>query len=138
MERLTVGAKTTAVAELGEFSALAATWSVDRQGERIALGAFSDTIPRSRESGKDVPVHGDHDRGASAVIGSVDPAMMHERPDGLYVEGKLDIEDSEMAREAWRSVKRNRIGLSFGFLVVDEHDDNGVKVLTPSMFSRSR
>ena len=31
--------------------------------------------------------------------------------------GSLDIEDSELAREAWRSVKRGRIGLSFGYLV---------------------
>ena len=95
-----------------------------------------------------MPVHWDHDRDASAVIGSVDPATMHEQTEGLYVKGKLDIEDSEMAREAWRSVKRNRIGLSFGFLVVDEHDDNGVKVLdtldvfeitlTPSTGQRGR
>ena len=73
---------------------------------------------------------------------------MHERSDGLYVKGKLDIEDSEVAREAWRSVRRNRIGLTFGFLVVDEHDDEGVKVLdtldvfevtlTPSAGERGR
>jgi hypothetical protein len=42
---------------------------------------------------------------------------MREIDAGLYVEGKLDIEDSELAREAWRSLKRNRIGLSFGYLI---------------------
>jgi hypothetical protein len=63
------------------------------------------------------------------VIGSIDPATMHERPDGLYVEGQLDLEDSEVAREAWRSVKRNRIGLSFRYLVVDQHEADGLKVL---------
>jgi HK97 family phage prohead protease len=50
---------------------------------------------------------------------------------GLYVEGKLDIEDSELAREAWRSVKANRIGLSFGYLVENERvGPDGVKELT--------
>jgi HK97 family phage prohead protease len=76
-----------------------------------------------------IPVHWDHNRDASAVIGSIDPATMRERSDGLYVEGSLDIEDSEVAREAWRSVKRNRIGLSFGYLTIDEHEADGVKVL---------
>jgi HK97 family phage prohead protease len=48
-----------------------------------------------------------------------------ERP-----KGKLDIEDSALAREAWRSLKRNRIGLSFGYLVDDERvADDGVKEL---------
>jgi HK97 family phage prohead protease len=64
------------------------------------------------------------------VIGSIDPATMVEREDGLYVEGTLDIEDSELAREAWRSVKRNRVSLSFGYLVVDQHErSDGVKEL---------
>src|SRR5215211_6505676 len=39
------------------------------------------------------------------------------------------LEDSEVARQAWRSMKNNSIGLSFGFLTVDSHDDDGVRVL---------
>jgi phage head maturation protease len=55
---------------------------------------------------------------------------MRETDDGLYVEGQLDLEDSELAREAWRSLKRNRIGLSFGFLTTDAgRRDDGVKEL---------
>jgi HK97 family phage prohead protease len=55
---------------------------------------------------------------------------MRETDQGLYVEGKLDIEDSELAREAWRSVKRNRVGLSFGYLVESEGTgEDGVKEL---------
>jgi Caudovirus prohead serine protease len=42
---------------------------------------------------------------------------MSETDAGLYVEGQLDLEDSEQAREVWRLVKRNAVGLSFGYLV---------------------
>jgi HK97 family phage prohead protease len=128
MEHVTVQLKTTAV-DQGSFTAIAAAYSVDRQGERIRPGAFATTIRRWRESGKVIPVHWDHSRDASAVIGSIDPATMRERADGLYVEGELDLEDSEMAREAWRSLKRNRIGLSFGYVVVDQHEAGGITVL---------
>ena len=41
---------------------------------------------------------------------------MVERDDGLYVEGALDIEHSQLAREAWRLVKAGVVGLSFGFV----------------------
>jgi phage head maturation protease len=46
-----------------------------------------------------------------------------------FVEGQLDIEDSETAREVWRSVKRGRVSLSFGFLVKAAHDEGDVRVL---------
>jgi HK97 family phage prohead protease len=127
MEHLTKAA-TTVARDLGQFTAIAAAYSVDRQGERISPGAFGHTNKRG-EKWQAHPVQWDHARVASAVIGSIDPATMHERPDGLFVEGQLDLEDSEVAREAWRSVKRNRIGLSFGYLVVDQHEADGVKVL---------
>ena len=60
------------------------------------------------------------------VIGSVDPASMREFAGlGLYVEGKLDLDDSEVAREAWRSMKDNRVGLSFGYLTVKSRRRDG-------------
>ena len=54
------------------------------------------------------------------MIGEVDPQTMRETEAGLLVRGVLDIDDSDTARQAWRSVKRNRIGLSFGYLTLDE------------------
>ncbi|HEX6116948.1 MAG TPA: HK97 family phage prohead protease [Solirubrobacterales bacterium] len=37
---------------------------------------------------------------------------------------------TQLAREAWRSVKKNRVGLSFGYLVTDDLDrSDGVKEL---------
>jgi HK97 family phage prohead protease len=112
----TLEAKATTT-DLGEFTALAAAYSVDRTNERILPGAFKGTIERWQESGKQIPVHWDHMGDAKNVIGAVDPAFMRETDDGLVVKGQLDLDESEIAREAWRSMKKNRIGLSFGYLV---------------------
>jgi len=76
-----------------------------------------------------LPLHWNHSSSAEDVVGFVDPATMHETDEGLVVRGQLDLEESEVAREAWRSMKHNAIGLSFGFLTVDSHDDDGVRVL---------
>jgi HK97 family phage prohead protease len=62
----------------------------------------------------------DHLGDAHNVIGSVDPLSMRETSEGLRVKGKLDLEESETAREAWRSVRANRVGLSFGYMVNDQ------------------
>jgi HK97 family phage prohead protease len=116
--------------DLGHFEAVAATWSVDRVNEQIVKGAFAQTIESWRQSGKRVPVHWDHQGEAANVIGSVDPATMAETNEGLYVEGQLDIEDSEVAREAWRSMKNNTVSLSFGYMVLADHKrTDGVREL---------
>ncbi|HYN19130.1 MAG TPA: HK97 family phage prohead protease, partial [Actinomycetes bacterium] len=113
LEHKAVEAQTHVANELGEFSAFAATYDVDRVQDRIRFGAFEQTITRWQASGKRVPLHWEHRGEARNVIGSADPARMREVAGlGLYVEGKLDLEDSEVAREAWRSMKDNRVGLS--------------------------
>jgi len=53
------------------------------------------------------------------IIGWVDPASMREIREGLFVRGKLDLENSEAARDVWQLVKNNTISLSFGYLVTD-------------------
>lgn len=114
----------------GEFTAIAAAYSVDRTNERILPGAFKGTIARWQESQKQIPLHWDHMGDAKNIIGSVDPASMREIDEGLEVKGQLDLEDSEVAREAWRSMKKNSIGLSFGYLVTaDGKAEDGVREL---------
>ena len=39
--------------------------------------------------------------------------------------GELDLGESELAREAWRSLKAGRIGLSFGYLTKRARDRKG-------------
>jgi hypothetical protein len=100
-------AATTETTDRGEFSALAATWSLDRTNERIVRGAFKSSLEEWAQVGRRVPLHWDHKGEAENVIGSIDPTTMAERDDGLFVEGQLDITDSAVAREVWRLVKGN-------------------------------
>ena len=119
LEHKAVEAQTRVANDLGEFSALAATYDVDRVKDRIRFGAFANTITCWQESGRRVPLHWDHRGEARNVIASADPAAMREIAGaGLYVKGKLDLDDSEVARQAWRSMKDNRVGLSFGYMTV--------------------
>jgi HK97 family phage prohead protease len=78
-------------------------------------GAFAKTIEAWRASGKRIPLHWNHSGRAEDIIGSVDPASMRGIPEGLYVRGKLELDTSAVAREAWRSMKANALSLSFGY-----------------------
>jgi Caudovirus prohead serine protease len=65
---------------------------------------------------------------------SIVPAIRSEREHSpgpfLYVKGQLDLRDSEVAREAWRSMKNNAVSLSFGFMTLKERDrEDGVTEL---------
>jgi hypothetical protein len=55
---------------------------------------------------------------------------MREIPDqGLYVEGQRDLEDSEVAREAWRSMKNDAVSLSFGYVTLKTRKRGGINDL---------
>ena len=108
MQRLAVKAAVSEVTDLGEFEAIAATYDIDRVRDQIVYGAFAKTIAAWRASGKRLPVHWNHSGEAADIIGAVDPATMREiRGKGLFVKGRLDLQDSEVARDAWRSMKNN-------------------------------
>ena len=111
----TLTAKAATTTDRGEFSALAATWSVDREQDQITRGAFAETISMWQMSGKQLPLHWNHSASPEDIVGTVDPASLKETDEGLHVEGKLDLEESERAREIWRSVKSGAISLSFGY-----------------------
>jgi HK97 family phage prohead protease len=113
-------ATTSTTTDRGEFTAIAAAYSVDRVGDRIVKGAFARTIEPWQRTGKQIPLHWTHSSKAEDIIGTVDPASMRETDEGLLVEGRLHLEDSSVAREAWRSVKADSIGVSFGYLTVKE------------------
>lgn len=100
----------------GSFTAIAAAYTLDRDKERIRPGAFANTIKAWQDRDRPIPLHWAHKGDAENVIGSVDPQTMSETDDGLYVEGTLDLEGSELAKEAWRLVKADTVSLSFGFL----------------------
>lgn len=117
MRQLAVKAAVREVTDLGEFTAIAATYDVDRVKDQIIPGAFERTVARWRASGQKIPVHCNHSADAKDIIGAIDPATMREIPgEGLYVAGRLDLQDCQVAREAWRSMRNNAVALSFGYL----------------------
>jgi HK97 family phage prohead protease len=125
MRHKTVPASAGVATDRGAFAAVAAAYTVDRQKEQIRRGAFTQTIARWQASGRQLPLHWNHDASPEAIVGSVDPASMRETAEGLYVEGQLDLEDSETARQAWRSMKADRVGLSFGYLATKSRERAG-------------
>jgi HK97 family phage prohead protease len=120
MQHKTLQTKARTTTEAGEFTAIAAAYSVDRVNDAIIPGAFAKSISQWQDSGKKIPLHWDHEGSADSIIGSVDPASMREVKEGLFVAGRLDIEASDVAKEAWRSVKNNAVALSFGYLATKQ------------------
>jgi HK97 family phage prohead protease len=106
--------------DLGEFTAIAAAWTEDRDGDQIVRGAFAKSIEAWQDRNRPIPLHWAHRGDAENVIGSVDPHSVREIAEGLYAKGKLDLEGSELAREAWRLVKARTVALSFGYLATDK------------------
>jgi uncharacterized protein len=129
VQHLAVKAAVSEVTDLGEFTAIAAAYTVDRVKDRIFPGAFEKTIGQWRASGKRIPLHWDHRGDAANVIGSIVPAATREVEHGLYVEGKLDLQDSEVARQAWRNMKNNAVSLSFGYAALKTRKRDGINDL---------
>jgi HK97 family phage prohead protease len=129
MQHKTVAAQATR-ADRGHFSAIAACWTLDRANEQIQPGAFKRTIDRWQRSMRQIPLHYEHKSDPAFVIGTVSPASMRETREGLFCEGKLGLDESEVAREVWRSMKADALALSFGFLTVKSFDRaDGVREL---------
>lgn len=118
-KRITIEAKATAT-DQGSFVAIAAAYTIDRAGDRIIPGAFAKTIDRWQASGKQVPLHWNHQGEPDDIIGTVDPFSMEETEQGLKVSGTLDLANSEKAKEAWRAMKTGSMSLSFGYMVVKQ------------------
>jgi HK97 family phage prohead protease len=120
---------TDTTTDRGEFSAIVSTYDVDRQGDVVARGAFSKTREDWKSAGRMIPLHWDHSSEPEDIVGYVDPSDMEETRAGLTVHGKVDLE-TERGREAWRLLKANSVGFSFGYLATKTHDrDDGVRVL---------
>ena len=130
MQHMTKAATVTdTTTDRGEFSAVVSTYDVDRQGDQVAPGAFRQTIADWKNTGRMIPLHWDHSSEPEDIVGYVEPASMEESKAGLTVQGKVDLE-TERGREAWRLLRANTVGFSFGYLATKTHDrDNGVRVL---------
>jgi HK97 family phage prohead protease len=135
-----VPAQVKAAGDEGRFSALVSVFDViDRAGDRMMAGSFSETLRRWRESAKRIPIVWSHQTDSpDTVIGSADPNDVRETTSGLRVDGVLDIADSSLARRAFELLKNGTIsGWSFGYIPKKQKRRNGANESTKSSCSNS-
>lgn len=115
----------------GQFEAIVAVFNnVDRAGERILPGAFTQSLANWRKSGDPIPVLFSHEwANLDAHIGVVLEAkeLFPGAPElsadlsalgGLYIKAKLDIEEPS-AKRVWQLMSQRRLkSLSFSYDVV--------------------
>lgn len=107
MEKASFNLKVKAIDETGKFTGIGAVYNnVDLGGDKILPGAFTKTL----EAGKELPLLWQHN--PDDPIGSV---KVTDTPQGLMVEGQLELEDPT-AQKAYTFLKKGIIkGLSIGY-----------------------
>jgi HK97 family phage prohead protease len=114
------GLTKAATSDAGWFTATVAVFNnVDKGGDRILPGAFKKTLEKWRRSGDPIPVIWSHEwTSPDAHIGVADPHDVVETEKGLLVRGKLDIDDNDIARRAYKLMQRRSLKeFSFGYSV---------------------
>lgn len=114
----------------GTFEAIVAAYNLDSVGDKITPGAFADTLATWKAGGNPIPVlwsHMSHD--PDYHIGEVLEA--EERPEGLWVKARLDLEEGSKAAQVYKLLKGRRVTqFSFAYDVeegawVDQKDGEG-------------
>lgn len=117
----------------GEFEAIVSVFgNVDKGGDRVMPGAFTDTLAAWKASGDPIPVIWSHMwENPEAHIGSIDPADATETETGLKVRGTLDVDKPFAAQVAHLLASRRVKEFSFGYSVVNgKRTNDGVMELT--------
>jgi HK97 family phage prohead protease len=113
----------------GTFSGYASVFgNVDLGGDVVAKGAFVDYLDQLKSSGRKVPILWQHRSGEP--IGVYDE--LKEDDHGLFVEGRLLVDDVQRAREAYALLKAKAItGMSIGYKTRDSAYDQvtGIRTL---------
>lgn len=114
---------------LGWFQGLASTYDVDRDGERFAFGAWTDSIFQWQMAGTYPPLFYNH-RAAEPddIVGRV--LSMKETVDGLLIEGQLDLTNARAEKAYERMLAGVLDSMSVGFIYGRTHtDEQGVTVI---------
>lgn len=103
----------------GTFEAIVAAFgNVDRGGDQILPGAFTDSLVAWEQKGRPIPVIFSHEwDNLDAHIGQVLEAK--EVDEGLYVRGQLEM-DEPFAQRVWKKMSKGTLAeFSFAYDVVD-------------------
>jgi hypothetical protein len=130
-ETKTVPASAKATADAGRFMAIGDVR--DRSDtDRIAEGAFDRTIKRWQESGVQIPLHWLETPSFPYLVGSVDPATLHDKGGlGALFEGSIDLDGDHPAeaRHAWTAIKANGVDLQLEYMLLANDEDDGRRTL---------
>lgn len=118
------------VADTGCFEGYASVFNIiDKVNDKIVKGAFEESLKQFKERGDLPPLLWQHS--ATDPIGMWEE--MYEDDLGLFVKGRLFIDDIKSANEAYKLLKEKVVtGLSIGYRALDSYKDqySGVRVLT--------
>lgn len=116
------------VSDEGVFEGYASVFDViDSYRERVAPGAFVESLTRWNEKGSLPPVLWQH-RSDQPLGPTLD---LHEDARGLFIRAQLLVSDVRQAREAHALMKAKAItGLSIGFMVKADSFDHDEELLT--------
>lgn len=118
-----------AVADDGVFEGFGSVFgNVDSYKEVVAPGAFSESLAAWKSAGRLPPVLWQHRSGEP--IGPY--VEMEEQPVGLWVKGRLLVDDVQRAKEARALMKAKAVnGLSIGFVTREDSYDRvtGIRTL---------
>jgi HK97 family phage prohead protease len=119
--------------EEGVVEAIVAAYNVDSVGDRIIPGAFKKSLDRHALAGNRIPFVWSHkSEDPDSYIGEVIEA--EERPEGLWVKAKLDIDEPKAAK-VYKLLKGRRVSqFSFAYTETDarpaaKSDDGALKDL---------
>ena len=119
--------------DAGRFTALADVRDPSRRDtDRVAKGAFDQTIKRWQASGERIPLHWEETKSFRYRIGSVDPATLRDEGwVGLLLEGHINLEGEHRteADHAWTAVKSNGVAVRLDYMLLANDEDNGVRTL---------
>jgi HK97 family phage prohead protease len=112
----------------GYFEGLASTWDIDRDGERFAFGAWSDSLFDWQKAASMPPLFWSHkNKEPNDIIGRV--VSMKETVDGLWVAGQLDLTNDRAVAIYERMLAGVLDTMSVGFLYDLKHREDGVTVI---------
>jgi HK97 family phage prohead protease len=117
-----------AVEKDGFFAGYGSVFGVlDSYREIVAAGAFTDSLAQRQAKGRKLPILWQHRTGEPMGVYE----KVQEDKTGLYVEGRLLIDDVARAKEAHALMKAGAVtGLSIGYYVTDDSWNEKERVRT--------
>jgi len=132
-ETKTVPASIKTRDDAGLFAAVADVRLAPRGGaDRVAKGAFDQTIKRWQESGERIPLYWQEIPSTRDLVGSVDPATLGDEDTfGPLLEGSIDLDGEQRAaaRHAWTAVRSNAVELELEYMALAAQEADGIRTL---------